>query len=132
MTFLLRCLAWASLLGVGVIFLASLVPVGVIHDLGTVAVIIATVFAWAFVIGYSRDPWRLFEAGRHLMVFTFGHALFLTYIVWRNLFAPSPTGPVTVEVVRFLAFTFLAVMFAWRYRILRRGQLAPPRPALHD
>jgi hypothetical protein len=103
-----------------------------LHHAGTIAVVIATVFAWAFVIGYSRDPWRLFEAGRHLMVFTFGHAVFLTYIVWRNLFAPSDPAPVTVEVVRFLAFTFLAVMFVWRFRILRRGQLAPPRPALHD
>jgi hypothetical protein len=31
-----------------------------------------------------------------------------------------------------VAFVFLAVMFVWRFRILRRGQLAPPRPALHD
>jgi FlaA1/EpsC-like NDP-sugar epimerase len=103
-----------------------------LHHAGTIAVVIATVFAWAFVIGYSRDPWRLFEAGRHLMVFTFGHAVLLTYIVWRNVIVSTAVSDPVPEVVRFVAFVFLAVMFVWRFRILRRGQLAPPRPALHD
>jgi FlaA1/EpsC-like NDP-sugar epimerase len=103
-----------------------------LHHAGTIAVVVATVFAWAFVIGYSRDPWRLFEAGRHLMVFTFGHAVLLTYIVWRNVIVSTAVSDPVPEVVRFLAFVFLAVMFVWRFRILRRGQLAPPRPALHN
>lgn len=49
--------------------------------IGLILCLVAAAISWIFVYVYSREPfdWTLYEAGRHLMRFTLGLAVILTW-----------------------------------------------------
>lgn len=49
--------------------------------LGTLAAAIGCLSGWRFVFAYRKVNWRKFEAGRHLMSFTLGLSVILTYVL---------------------------------------------------
>lgn len=86
------------------------------------------VLAWWFVATYRKPPfeWRTYEAGRHLMYFTAGMAVILTWsavaLALRYLIG-SPTWLVdSLAVVRVLIFGWAALMLWTRVRLLLKSR----------
>ena len=63
-------------------------------DAGIVLRTLGMIFAGAFVVRYSRQPWRSTAEGRHLMSFSAIVAAFLAYATINNVMAwLDPTLP---------------------------------------
>jgi len=100
--------------------------------------LIGTVASWTFVAIYSRPPfhWQTYEAGRHLMRFTAGIGVVLTWslfvfclrLEWPDIH-PYP-GPVWLDAMivigRTAIFGFIALMMCARLRILLVARENPP------
>lgn len=96
----------------------------VIFYAGTLAAVVGMVSAWRFVLAYRHDDWRRYEAGRHLMHFTAGLAVILTYVVGYQVFAVlvlhGPPVPLFAGVSRLVIFGWVAWQLTARERMLRR------------
>lgn len=109
----------------------------VVTMLGTFAAGFGAIFAWRFVLEYRQVNWQKYQAGRHLMSFTKGLAVILTYVVvfaiLTQLFSPdfAPTGVLLrhnewlglfASTSRLAVFTWLAWQLWDRLQMLERYQ----------
>ncbi len=92
----------------------------VTHHLGTVAATVGSLAGWAFVIAYYQGRWRQYEEGVHVMLFTIGITMILSYVAVVNLANSGAVREPETELIRLLIFGFVAVMMIDRYRLLRK------------
>jgi hypothetical protein len=100
-------------------------------NLGTLCAVVGAISGWTFVLRYRRDNWRRYETGRHLMRFTFGLTVILSYVVVRSAlaFVGQPPWLVVVDrVARLLIFAWVAYQLTFRARMLLRFQSDPVHP----
>ena len=99
-----------------------------LHAFAVAFVLAGAVQAIRFVKVYSSPPfdWRTYEAGRHLMRFTFGIALILTWslavFVLRIWFEDDRWFQLTVQVGRIFIFGYIAWMMHARLKLLLRSR----------
>lgn len=96
-----------------------------VHLAGTLALWLGLVSAVAFCgLYHLTAPWWRSAEGRHLMSFTGGLALILSWLGYRSIFAAPPptTGD---EVGRTIVYTVVAVLMVWRVALLWRRQIRP-------
>lgn len=93
--------------------------------------VIGALYAWRFVASYSKDDWRRYEAGRHLMHFTRGLAVILTWsiagMVIRALFPDLPFLAQILSVGRVFIFGWIAWMLRTRFKLLYSAHNSPER-----
>ena len=80
---------------------------------------VSAVQAWAFVYRYSRENWRKWPEGEHLMWLTVVLALMLTMTLVFNAFPPSLWIASSVSVVLFGALVYELYR---RHRLLTLAQ----------
>jgi hypothetical protein len=92
-----------------------------VHLAGTIALWLGLVSSAALCgLYHLTAPWWRSAEGRHLMSFTGGLALILSWLAYRSVFAaPPPTAG--DEVGR----TVVAVLMVWRLALLWRRQIRP-------
>ena len=91
------------------IFLASL---------AIALLVLGAVQAWAFVFRYSRENWRKYAEGRHIMGFTLMVAIILSLAVEVRIFGPYPG----LQIVAMLLYGWLVYLLGSRVRLLWRAQ----------
>ncbi|WP_141576108.1 hypothetical protein [Actinomadura sp. WMMA1423] len=96
-----------------------------VHLAGTIALWLALASAVAFCgLYHLTAPWWRSGEGRHLMSFTGGLALILSWLAYRSIFAaPPPTAG--DEVGRTAVYSVVAVLMVWRVGLLWRRQIRP-------
>lgn len=107
--------------------------------LNTIAVLlaaVAAVLAWAFVVIYRQDEWETYPAGRHLMRFTFGIGVILTWSLFtlalRGFFEDHPWVEPIIAAGRIGIFGYVAIMLYGRLRfLLESHRRAPTDGDLH-
>lgn len=85
-----------------------------LHTLGSVAAVVGAVSAWAFVLIYRRRNWRQWAEGKHLMVFTSGLAVIMTYVSIRAVTQSGANYSTGDELWRLGIYGFVASMLGWR------------------
>lgn len=87
--------------------------------------IVAAVAGWWFVILYWREAWRETEAGRHLMHFTAGMAIIMTWsvggIIIRLWFGNPEWLEIPLAVGRTMIFGWAGWMLIERLRLLQKA-----------
>lgn len=97
-----------------------------IHLLGTIALCVGALAAWAFVAGYHLSArWWRSEEGWHLQVFTGCLAVILGYSSYRNLTTRARPGGAGLEITRTVIFGVVAACLVWRCWMLYRIQIRP-------
>lgn len=93
--------------------------------------IIGAFYAWSFVISYGRDDWRRYEAGRHLMNFTRGLAVILSWsfvgLLLRAVLPDYPWIDVVLAAGRICIFGWVVYMLRSRYQLLKKAHASPER-----
>jgi hypothetical protein len=111
--------ALAVAVAVSMIYARTATPAldAVLYELGTIAAAVAAAAAWGFCALYSRGPWRMREAGRHMMYATGVKGVIFTYVGVVSMFYGEPQNP-SVTVIRFWIMFSCAVILVWRFRML--------------
>lgn len=98
----------------------------VLVTMSTVLALAATTLGWVFVWDYSRESWQETEAGRHIMRFTAGLAIIMTWLLvslgLRLWFGLPDWLEVVLAVGRVCIFGWLATMLWTRWRLLRSNR----------
>lgn len=91
-----------------------------------VLALVGALYAWRFVLVYGKHDWRRYAAGRHLMSFTKGLAIILTYsvigLVARIVLGEPQWLLLTIDMGRILIFGWVAVQLFIRYQLLEESE----------
>lgn len=91
--------------------------------LSVLAAAAAMVYAWDFVRRYRKEPWRDYQAGRHLMRFTTGLAIIITWsvagLLARWVWPGEEALRVVLAVARCLIFGWCALMLRKHLHLLK-------------
>jgi hypothetical protein len=94
--------------------------------IATLLATVGAIYGWRFVMRYRQYDWRKYAAGRHLMRFTTGLAIVLTWSVFglvaRYFFHDNWLLMMILEVGRILIFGWVAVMLFVRYQLLEESE----------
>ena len=86
---------------------------------------IGAFYAWRFVLEYNKVDWKRYAAGRHLMSFTRGIAIILTYsviaILARIVFGNSLWLVIVIDTGRIIIFGYVGLMMFVRYQLLEQA-----------
>jgi hypothetical protein len=83
-------------------------------------------YGWRFVFRYRRYDWRHYAAGRHLMRFTNGLSIILTWsvfgLIMRYFFDGNWIVALILDLGRIVIFGWVAVMLFVRYQLLEESE----------
>lgn len=95
-------------------------------SIGVALAMVGALYGWLFVLKYRQYDWRKYAAGRHLMRFTTGIAVILTWsvfgLVLRFFFDGNWLVGMLLDTGRVVIFGWVAAMLFVRYQLLEESE----------